>query len=102
MYGQIYLDKLQTLQAGATVPVFSIMCTLLFFRMIHKNITKYDLKHTNNDDLAFYHVAFQPKYPDYTYVRKCVTIRPPSTTELGDEHRVSCRVFFENNREESL
>ena len=55
--------------------------------MVEEKISKYDLKHPS--DMAFYHVAFQPKYPNVTYIRECITVRPPSTTELGDEHQVS-------------
>ena len=61
----------------------------LFFRMIDRRIKNFDLTHTNNDDMAFYHVTFQAKYPNYTYMRECITVRPPSSIELLDEHRAS-------------
>ena len=59
--------------------------------MIETIITNAELINATYDDNAFYHVAFQPKYPDYTLTRTCVTVRPPPTTELGDEHRVGDR-----------
>ena len=59
--------------------------------MIDTVITNTDLINATYDNNAFYHVAFQPKYPNYTFTRACVTVRPPPTTELGDEHRVCDR-----------
>ena len=56
-------------------------------------ITNIELSNATYDENAFYHVAFQPKYPNYTLTRACVTVRPPPTTELGDEHTV-CDKFI--------
>ena len=56
--------------------------------MIETVITNANLVNATYNYNAFYHVAFQPKYPNYTFTRACVTVRPPPTTELGDEHRV--------------
>ena len=54
-------------------------------------ITNTELINATYDANAFYHLAFQPKYPNYTLTRACVTVTPPPTTELGDEHRVCDR-----------
>ena len=33
-------------------------------------------------------MALQPRHLHETYVRECVTLTPPATTHLGDEHKV--------------
>ena len=77
--------------------LFWIACTSvcvlfsLFNSMEEEIITNTELFNATYDENAFYHVAFQPKYPNYTFTRACVTVRPPPTTEIGDEHRVCDR-----------
>ena len=48
---------------------------------------------TNNSDeneFIKFHIALQPKYPNMTYVRDCVTIRPPpNVVSDTDDQRVS-------------
>ena len=56
---------------------------------MEKTISNEDLQHANYQDLAFYHVALQPRHPSDTFVRECVTLRPPATSKLVDEHEAS-------------
>ena len=42
------------------------------------------------EDLVNLHIALQPKYPNSTFVRDCVTLKPPPNVASGkDEHKVS-------------
>ena len=61
---------------------------------MEKTISNEDLQDAKYNDLAFYHVALQPKHPNDTFVRECVTLRPPATSKLLDEHEAS---FFPTN-----
>ena len=53
-----------------------------------------ELTNNNSDENEFikFHIALQPKYPNKTYVRDCVTIRPPPNVVTDtDDQRVSRR-----------
>lgn len=49
-----------------------------------------ELTNTSDEDMVNFHIALQPTYPNMTYIRDCVTIRPPPNAASGtDDQRVS-------------
>ena len=50
----------------------------------------YELTNTEEDEKVHFHIALQPKYPNSTYIRHCVTMKPPPNAVSGaaDEQKV--------------
>ena len=49
----------------------------------------YELANTEEDKKVHFHIALQPKDPNSTYVRHCVTIKPPpNAISWADEQKV--------------
>lgn len=43
----------------------------------------HELTNVDEEELVNFHIALQPKYPNMTYIRDCVTLRPPPNTASG-------------------
>ena len=49
----------------------------------------HELNSTEDENKVKFHIALQPRYPNSTYIRHCVTIKPPPTAISGaDDHEV--------------
>ena len=49
-----------------------------------------ELNDTEAQNLIKFHIALEPKYPNDTFIRHCVTMKPPPNAIPGaDEQKVS-------------
>lgn len=64
----------------------------LAFTYSEANFVKlgYELTNTGKEDMVHFHIALQPLNPNSTFIRNCVTLRPPPSTASGaDEQKVA-------------
>ena len=49
----------------------------------------YEIENDHEGDLVNFHIALQARYPNSTFVRNCVTLKPPPNAASGkDDHEV--------------
>ena len=73
------------------------------FAFSEANFMKSAKELTNHDeeDLVNFHLALQPKYPNSTYIRDCVTIKPPPNAASGKDDQKVSSVFKKDNPDKS-